>query len=83
MLNFDGAETEQYMIVIRVPYSNYSKWGNQPNHYDLLHSHVEVTRERTKFHEIEGDKTDYEERKEKLDKSLKGPKLGGSEHKEE
>eukprot|EP00972_Heterocapsa_arctica_P102848 15157915-Heterocapsa_arctica.AAC.1 len=45
MQSFDGAETEQDNIVTRVLYSKYSKWGNQPNHYDLLHPHVEVARE--------------------------------------
>eukprot|EP00972_Heterocapsa_arctica_P107006 15763264-Heterocapsa_arctica.AAC.1 len=45
MQSSDGAETEQDNTVIRVLYIKYSKWGNQPNHTDLLHPRVEVARE--------------------------------------
>eukprot|EP00972_Heterocapsa_arctica_P095218 14043159-Heterocapsa_arctica.AAC.1 len=49
--SFDGGGGEHEQTVVRVLYSSYSKWGNQPNHYDLLYPHVEVIRERAKFHE--------------------------------
>eukprot|EP00972_Heterocapsa_arctica_P042273 6231524-Heterocapsa_arctica.AAC.1 len=76
--SFDGGGGENEQTVVRVLYSNYGKWENQLDHYDLLYPHVEVMRERAKFHEREVDKTDHREGKYKRDKSFVGPKIGGT-----
>eukprot|EP00972_Heterocapsa_arctica_P092965 13711948-Heterocapsa_arctica.AAC.1 len=39
---FDGGELELEQTVIRVMFSNSTKWGIKPNHYDLLIPQVEV-----------------------------------------
>eukprot|EP00972_Heterocapsa_arctica_P066182 9763371-Heterocapsa_arctica.AAC.1 len=46
---FDGEGEEQE--VTRVLYSNSTKWGNQPNHYDLLVPHVEAERPHIRMHD--------------------------------
>eukprot|EP00972_Heterocapsa_arctica_P078722 11608376-Heterocapsa_arctica.AAC.1 len=70
MQSFDGAEIEPDLTVIRVLYSHDSKWGNRPNHYDLLHPHVEVIRERTKLMKEKTTILTMNTEKEKLDTNV-------------
>eukprot|EP00972_Heterocapsa_arctica_P040918 6030251-Heterocapsa_arctica.AAC.1 len=45
----DGAEELQEQSIIGILYCNYTKWGRQPNHYDLMHPVIEVIHERPTF----------------------------------
>eukprot|EP00972_Heterocapsa_arctica_P094518 13938862-Heterocapsa_arctica.AAC.2 len=58
---FDRGRLEQE--VISVLYSHSTKWGNLPNHHDLLVPHVEVEGPTIRMHDGYYDKKNNEENK--------------------